>query len=157
MAAVLSGHQEPMQIKRWERFSRAAKLAFERKTFEESRSLNNTALELALNGFEDEFFREPERAVARVMISHFNLADIYKAQNQPHEAITALMKGGRFLDRQFARLHLDEAQQVALLHAASHLRTELGTIGVRCDERHPSASLPTPARFNPKQASVTLH
>ncbi|MGB2222025.1 hypothetical protein [Neptunomonas sp.] len=115
-------------MKNWELLINQGRDAYSEERFNQALSINQNAIEIALNLFDNVFELEPERAVAAVVISYFNIADTYIALNSWSSAQQALEQASLFLQKQFSCLFLSEPQQVALLHAASHLRIEWASL-----------------------------
>ena len=95
-------------MKEWERLIRQGIKCHQLGLFSESIQFNHQALSIALDHVEVVFAADPDKAVATVLVSYFNLADNY-------QALADLVKADKLLQRGLTFL-----QQTALIATQAH-------------------------------------
>jgi len=131
-------------MKEWELMISKGREAYSSEEFKHAIDINQNALKEASSLFDVVFDAEPERAVAAVVISYFNLADAYIALKSWSTAQQTLEQASAFLQQQFSLPYLSDPQQVALLHAASHLRIEWASLIQKIEQLTTNPALSTP-------------
>lgn len=86
-------------MEEWERLIRRGVECHQLRLFSESIQFNHQALSVASEKFESFFVSEPDKAVAAVLVSYFNLADNYQALADLVKADKLLQRGLTFLQK----------------------------------------------------------
>lgn len=107
----------------WKQYTLRANTEYQLACYGNAILMHNQALDHARHHFGDEADNCLEQAIARVMISHFNLADCYMALEEYSRAADCYLAAQGFLvDVAQGSVTVDSDQQ-ALLHANGHLHT----------------------------------
>lgn len=106
-----------MATTRWEELSKAAQTAYHAQKYKESIFLNRCCLSIALEQFDTGFTEDPNKALAAILVSYFNLSDGYSRLKDIKNALSQLEKVSFFLRDVKDNQLLTEKKHDAFLHA----------------------------------------
>ena len=108
-------------IDTWQQFTLRANTEYQLAFYGNAILMHNQALDYARHAFTTNARSCIEHAIARVLISNFNLADCYTALGQISRAADCYVSAQHFLLHTGRELCLDAAAQHELEHANAHL------------------------------------
>lgn len=113
-----------MTTTRWEELSRAAQTAYSAQKYKESIFLNRCCLSIALEQFDADFTKDPDQALAAVLVSYFNLSDGYSRLKDIKNALSQIETVSFFLRDVKDNKLLSEKKRKAFLSAERHYYLE---------------------------------
>ncbi|MES2623652.1 MAG: hypothetical protein V4628_00100 [Pseudomonadota bacterium] len=105
----------------WQQFTLRANTEYQLACYGNAILMHNQALDYARHAFSNNARTCLEHAIARVLISNFNLADCYTALGEISRAADCYLAAQHFLLNAGRQLCVDETSQHALDHANAHL------------------------------------
>lgn len=108
----------------WERLTRQANRAYSNQNYLDAVDLNRQALMQAECGFDEDFHRDAESAVAAAAVSFLNIAESYTALGDFISANTQFENAVNFLQKVIARPDMAEDQRDLIMRTATHIRFE---------------------------------
>jgi tetratricopeptide (TPR) repeat protein len=105
----------------WHQYTARANTEYQLSFYGNAILMHNQALDFARHHFADHLKACVHHAIARVLISHFSLADCYYAIAEFERAADCYLDAQRFLLRCHAELPCTEITVHAIQHAVSHL------------------------------------
>ena len=103
----------------WETITLEAKVAFKKKCYLQAVTLNKQALSISKNNFDEDFEVDPEKAIAKITVSHYNLADSYTELHDLTEAYSHLENVLEMLKYLIHQTHFSSVQSDAIVKSVS--------------------------------------
>ena len=111
-------------MENWEMLMRQAKKAYASKSFHESICLNRQALNYAKMHFQTMFESTPDKAIASVLVCHFNLIDNHISTSDFFEVHSNFHEITLFLNQLEQDRTLNQLQQEAFYRGLMQAHTE---------------------------------
>jgi tetratricopeptide (TPR) repeat protein len=105
----------------WQQYTLRGNTEYQLACYDDAIRMHNQALDYARNDFPHRVRFCVDHAIARVLISHFSLADCHSALAEYDSAAECYLQAQRFLLQCSRDMARGERQQQALEHACLHL------------------------------------